>query len=204
MNKFIYFGIVLFWSMSASATLIEFEGVALPGSEVTGLNPYSESGFDFNASDNNFRVLSSSHSVASALTAPTGDFGFIQLPATTITITDSNLIPFSLQSFDAGLIFSSLSGNLDIVGNLFAGGTVASSLAISNVGSTSGAFQNFSFDNSWTNLTSLDITLSSGNFLSIDNVQLNAVPIPAAVWLFASGLIGLIGIFRQKKTALPI
>ena len=29
--------------------------------------------------------------------------------------------------------------------------------------------------------------------------ELNAVPIPAAVWLFGSGLIGLIGIARRKK-----
>ena len=28
-----------------------------------------------------------------------------------------------------------------------------------------------------------------------------AVPVPAAVWLFGSGLLGLIGISRRKKTA---
>ena len=31
-------------------------------------------------------------------------------------------------------------------------------------------------------------------------VSLGAVPIPAAVWLFGSGLIGLIGIARKKKS----
>lgn len=31
-------------------------------------------------------------------------------------------------------------------------------------------------------------------------VIVNAVPIPAAVWLFGSGLLGLIGIARRKKT----
>ena len=43
-----------------------------------------------------------------------------------------------------------------------------------------------------------------GSFVNIDNVslaavdQLNAVPAPAAFWLFASGLIGMAGIRRRK------
>ena len=39
-----------------------------------------------------------------------------------------------------------------------------------------------------------------GTAVSIDLIRYNAVPIPAAVWLFGSGLLGLIGIAR-KKTA---
>jgi hypothetical protein len=39
----------------------------------------------------------------------------------------------------------------------------------------------------------------------IDNVVINAdidpIPVPAAVWLFGSGLLGLIGIARKKKAA---
>ncbi len=35
--------------------------------------------------------------------------------------------------------------------------------------------------------------------LWVDNVNVPAVPIPAAIWLFGSGLIGLIGIARLKK-----
>jgi len=33
---------------------------------------------------------------------------------------------------------------------------------------------------------------------ALDNVRVNAVPIPAAVWLFGSGLIGLVGFARKK------
>jgi len=33
----------------------------------------------------------------------------------------------------------------------------------------------------------------------LDNVRVDAVPVPAAVWLFGSGLLGLIGVARKKK-----
>jgi hypothetical protein len=37
----------------------------------------------------------------------------------------------------------------------------------------------------------------------IDNVEINTsvVPVPAAVWLFGSGLLGLVGVARRKKAA---
>jgi FlaG/FlaF family flagellin (archaellin) len=38
----------------------------------------------------------------------------------------------------------------------------------------------------------------SGNTLAID---LAPIPVPAAVWLFGSGLLGLVGIARRKKAA---
>jgi hypothetical protein len=35
----------------------------------------------------------------------------------------------------------------------------------------------------------------------IDDLMVSAVPIPPALWLFGSGLLGLIGIARRKKAA---
>lgn len=40
----------------------------------------------------------------------------------------------------------------------------------------------------------------SGYNLDALNEELTAVPVPAAVWLFGSGLIGLMGIAKSKKT----
>jgi hypothetical protein len=50
----------------------------------------------------------------------------------------------------------------------------------------------------------IEETDSSGNttFLGFGRLDaVSAVPIPAAVWLFGSGLLGLIGIARRKKVA---
>jgi hypothetical protein len=36
-------------------------------------------------------------------------------------------------------------------------------------------------------------------YFAMDNLTTSAVPVPAAVWLLGSGLIGLIGIRRNKE-----
>ncbi len=41
----------------------------------------------------------------------------------------------------------------------------------------------------------------SSSTVWFDNVSVNPVPVPAAVWLFGSGLLGLIGFSRRKKAA---
>jgi hypothetical protein len=43
---------------------------------------------------------------------------------------------------------------------------------------------------------------AQGIFIFADDVTfgVSAVPVPAAAWLFGSGLIGLIGIARRKKS----
>jgi hypothetical protein len=41
----------------------------------------------------------------------------------------------------------------------------------------------------------------NGNVLSSDIINTAVVPVPAAVWLFGSGLLGMAGIARRKKAA---
>ena len=43
-------------------------------------------------------------------------------------------------------------------------------------------------------------TTDTGTYsIAFDEFSITAVPVPAAVWLFGSGLIGLVGIARRKK-----
>jgi len=44
-----------------------------------------------------------------------------------------------------------------------------------------------------------EVTFVNGAVLSIDATPTTVIPVPAAIWLFGSGLLGLIGIARRKN-----
>lgn len=59
-------------------------------------------------------------------------------------------------------------------------------------------------DNKWDQLVfNVDgvkrIELNMGGSGAIDNIQYSVVPVPAAAWLFGTGLLGLVGVARRKK-----
>ena len=48
-------------------------------------------------------------------------------------------------------------------------------------------------------IMSMHVTGCTDTGTGTDACQVAAVPVPAAVWLFGSGLLGLVGIARRKK-----
>ena len=44
-----------------------------------------------------------------------------------------------------------------------------------------------------------ELRLDFGNYFLVDDLELNAVPVPAAAWLFGSGLIALFGVARRRS-----
>jgi hypothetical protein len=42
-------------------------------------------------------------------------------------------------------------------------------------------------------------TFAGGTYYEVWSVDIQAIPVPAAVWLFGSGLLGLVGVARRKK-----
>ena len=108
-----------------------------------------------------------------------------------------------LDITDNSLNFDVLGG----IGNIFGLGP----LSIFNIDSE---ITGFTFD---TNITGMDVsrlsftassfaidfdflTTQTGEFLNIE-LQLNPVPVPAAVWLFGTALIGLVGFSKRRKAA---
>ena len=80
-------------------------------------------------------------------------------------------------------------------------GTTGSGFAADRLGGASATFgSSFSqFGQSWMNTSNF----STSNQLSIYAMsqELTAVPVPAAAWLFGSGLLGIVGMARRKKLA---
>ncbi len=121
-------------------------------------------------------------------------------------LTDNNPInTFSVTSFDFGNGYTSGDmpvTSLEVIGTLL-GGTQVSETFVS--GWTSNGLSQITLESVFTNLTSLQfIAFGANNRATFDNIivvnQPSAVPVPAAVWLFASGLLGL-GALRKKAQA---
>jgi len=112
-----------------------------------------------------------------------------------ISIYSQAGVSFELDSLDAESNGEQLFTG-QVIGYLEGGGTI--SQAISTIGT-------INFDQTWVNLTSIDVlfNLTSGpaSFVvpALDNITLQAVPVPAAAWLFGSALAGL-GWLRRKQT----
>ena len=96
----------------------------------------------------------------------------------------------------AGTNTASFTGTIDVNGTFY----TSADASVSTLTFTDGSLVDFNF-------VALDSSFNS-NFLEFDDfsdmagqwgaVTISPVPVPAAVWLFGSGLLGLAGIARRK------
>jgi len=114
--------------------------------------------------------------------------------AGTRSILIDNVVGTGIALDASGNIFISTPGRTDLA-------LLSNSIYMFNPSDLLNPLLIASFDSTVGELTFDD----AGNLYTIDNIdnlsiiKLSAVPIPAAVWLFGSGLIGLIGVARRKK-----
>lgn len=197
--KILIAGAILAFSSVASAALvdlnIDFAGIrggsldGVTGGDATGTNigidVMSIAGAEFNGG-----AVAEYEVTNGALNFDTAANTFVI--SGTVTI-DNTVVSGTL--FDGGMVSASFTSGLFDVFQTDGSGVMSNSLltAIGEpVSSNPFAFVGFS-------LESRDGTLNSTDVLSTSiGPRTPEVPIPAAVWLFGSGLIGLVGVARRK------
>ena len=120
-----------------------------------------------------------------------GDTLWDQLIAQSFDLTGGDIQFTLVESRDINTFISDFS-----IDNFLRVGDLTTNLGYLESGLSLTSFSNINFtaydafNNSWYNLN-----LNAGGSFSV-----SAVPVPAAVWLFSSGLIGLIAVARRKRT----
>ena len=114
------------------------------------------------------------------------------------TLTANSGSAFNLFSIDLAEL-DNLTSTVTFTGNLQAGGTVSQAFTMDGISGFGFGFETFNFSG-FTNVTSVTWQQFLP-FHQFDNIVVSAVPVPAAVWLFGSGLLGLVGMARRKKAA---
>lgn len=201
-----YFLALLFlgWGASGYAVTLDFEAGAGVSAFLIGPgNDYEEDGFIVSNADLVNQVLVEDAGAVRSFCCMNGSgsgteslfWGTIgtDLGVSTVSLRELNGSAFSLTQIDAASA-SSASGVLNLTGYLEGGGTVTQSLDLTwdiatvSIAGMSGVTQvDFWFDSA----------ISPAPF-EIDNIVVTAVPIPAAVWLFASALAGL-GLMKRRQ-----
>jgi hypothetical protein len=177
MKKLFVLIVVLLSVNIAPASTIDFEGVIPIGSDYFGMPifTYTEKGFDFTDFDSgeNNAIFGSSFPEINHEGNMTDILGWYF--EASFDISESNGALFSIHSFDAADLLGEGTGFFEVTGFLGGGGTLTTSFANTTV-----AWQSYSFDDTWTGLSSVRIQnteMAEGGGGAIDNIKL-VVPEP--------------------------
>lgn len=150
----------------------------------------------------------------------TGAFSFSDALINTGNINGSQIDTLFIEGFQGGSSIGSWDmsdGSVGAVGGFnFNFDTTTEAFLVGGISSINGQLWNFGGDSgfgfgsgqmaqlltndgSQMSDSTLDIGLSALSAVQTTVVQTTAVPVPAAVWLFGTGLLGLIGIARRDK-----
>jgi hypothetical protein len=199
--------LLFFSSASLQAAVVTFEDLApippvLPGN----LFSVSSGGYVFSTQEDSDGL----NGLAIQDDGPTGNFlqlyTFPELWGPTLEITHSSGQAFELVSLDIGTIPDWLVSDASIRGY----DSIGNEIAAAELFDYTSGWVSYVFDDDWNAVhrVVLERPVVNCSFcpipqyadLFLDNLTVNVVPIPAAVWLFGSALAGL-GWFRRRQTA---
>lgn len=108
------------------------------------------------------------------------------------------------NAFGSPILFSRHYGEIGLTPE----GTVSCMYALNSIGVCSGEEWGYSHVQTWSVGTTLSLSIFDGMTAVADEygiqpnvhiASISSVPVPAALWLFGSGLLGLIGVVKRKK-----
>ena len=181
-------------AVQAALVTIDFEEVPIDGFLVQGANPLITQGFSFSSP--------APQGIVEVVNSPPNTRALHWCAIDTICSTNDEMSmtaiepkPFRLVSLDLGA--EVLTESFVLTGFYATGGSIQTNISLSARELTT-----FSLGVGWSNLSSLNLDPTSGQSIAVyvDNIVLDVVPIPAAVWLFGSGL-GLLGWLRVRQNA---
>jgi hypothetical protein len=114
----------------------------------------------------------------------------------TLSLVEDSGKRFDLLSLDASSLLNP-GGQLTLSGTKYAGGATVSQVL--NLNSTLSTYNISGMDG----ITDLNISFDGAAYsapFDLDNINMSVVPVPAAVWLFASAL-GFAGLWRKRRIA---
>jgi len=202
MKNILAIALVSSLSMSAHAAVIDFEDLGVAAG--ANLHPLdntmvSSGGYDFiNGPNSDIMDLHIGNNSSNTIGSTTE-----MLSHGDLIMTNSNSSLFNLTSFDFGSIFSEAPLNFWVDGTLAGGANVTQFFVMDGNVNT---FQTFLLNSAFSGLESVNWRYEGGNTaaFNIDNINVDtgsvsSVPVPAAVWLMGSGLLGLMGFSRKAK-----
>ncbi len=177
-------------SANSSIVVLDFEGVVPDNNNTGALGYYYEDGFLLTTPQGYGVILGQGYDGSDY----TSTFAWL-VPNEQPVLTHESDKSFSLLSLEVGALYEeNFPQYITVVGNPISGSILTAELLIGG-----DSMQEYSFGSEWSSLVDLTFSSSgSGTSLGLlDNIKLNVVPIPAAVWLFASGL-GLLGWLKRR------
>ena len=190
---------------TAYATVINFEDLAVPPGTITNEGDLISGGFLFDtAADHSHRANANAGADNGSTYMGIDDvFGE---DATTFSRIGG--APFALTSIDIAewLEPGHYAPQIQVIGNLFGGGTVSATLTLDGIFDGTGPladFQTFTFGAAWGNLSSVILkgigSRTGGDYFAIDNIGVEAVPEPGALSLVGVGFAYLFSRRRQNR-----